>query len=129
MASTRQEKPTFDTGPGASVTSRYHDYEEDVVGVRVDDLRDFKNASVEDFLQFVAGEFFAAGAFWLGVERIVTTDIWYKDALFWICAVALMSGLIIGYFGYKQLARRQTRIESIIQKATEGGKEWPKVNT
>ena len=107
-------------GTGASVTSRYHNREQDIVGVDVNDLKEFKSGSVEEFLQFVVGEFFAAGAFWLGIERIATVIEWYKDAVFWICVIAFIAGLVIGFFGYRQLARRQTRIDNIIAAAMRG---------
>ena len=106
---------------GATVTSRYFNVEQDVVGVAVDALRDFKSASTEEFWQFVIGGFLVSGSFWLGVERLATAPIWWKDTVFWICVVAFLAGLIIGYFGYRQLKRRQTRIDAIINAAIAAG--------
>lgn len=105
---------------GATVESRYHDRTQDIVGVNVEDLREFKSASVEEFWQFVVGEFLAAGAFWLGVERFVTEPNWQEDALFWICVAVLLAGCVIGYFGYRQLSRRQSRIDRIINATLSG---------
>jgi hypothetical protein len=84
----------------------------------VADLRDFRTSSIEEFGQFAIGEFLVAGAFWLGVERFITTENWRTDVLFWICAVTLVAGLVIGFFGFKQLSRRKTRIDKLIESGT-----------
>lgn len=102
---------------GATISHRYINIEEDVVGVAVDALRDFRSASTEEFGQFAIGGFFAAGSFWLGLERLASAPIWWEDAVFWFCVVAFLAGLIIGFFGYRQLKRRQTRIDIIIRAA------------
>lgn len=78
-------------------------------------IRNFKSASVEEFWQFVIGQFFAVGGFWLGIERLVTVGYW--DALFLMCVVSVIAGCVIGYFGYCQLQRCQTRIDHIIASA------------
>ena len=83
----------------------------------IDTLRDFKSGSIEEFLQLVVGEFFAAGAFWVGVERIFMAENFLKDTLFWVCVVGFIAGLIIAVFGLRQLSRRKTRIDSIINRA------------
>lgn len=102
---------------GATLQPRYHDREHDVVSMDVNELRDMGNASHEEFMQFVAGEFLMAGAFWLGVERFVTVESWQVDLLFWICVVSFVAGGVIAWFGYRQLRRRQKRIETIITSA------------
>jgi hypothetical protein len=104
-------------GGGAAINPRYHDRDADFVGVDVNDLKDFKAASIEEFWQFAIGQFFAAGAFWLGLERLLTASNGLKDPLFWICVIAFIAGSIIGYFGYRQLSRRQGRIDRIIEDA------------
>ena len=126
MANNQQNNggsPKFDTRPqtGASLKSNYLDRRQDVVGVSVDDLMDFKSARIEEFLQFVIGEFFAAGSIWLALERFATVPDWRQDAVFWICIVAFIAGVIITIFGYRQLKRRQTRIDRIIASAIGSG--------
>lgn len=99
---------------GASVTSRYLHRQQDIVGVALSDLEDFKAASTEEFWQFAIGQFFAVGGFWLGVERLFTVTNVVGDPLFWICVVSFIAGATISYFGYRQLKRRQTRMDKII---------------
>ncbi|WP_090879375.1 hypothetical protein [Bauldia litoralis] len=106
-------------GVGATYTATYVDRVIEGVPVSIRELEDFKSASVEEFWQFVAGEFLVAGAFWLGVERLVTVDNAMADLLFWICVVAFVAGCIVGFFGYRQLSRRQSRIEEIVAAAKE----------
>lgn len=109
--------PAFKTRAGASITSHYHDRQQDIIGVSVDDLRDFRSAGIEEFWQFAIGGFFASGSFWLGVERLASAPMWWEDTTFWICVVAFLAGLVIGFFGYRQLNRRQSRIDNIIRSA------------
>jgi len=85
--------------------------------VDINELRDFRSSSAEEFFQFVAGEFLAAGSFWLGIERAITVPVFYTDPLFWICVVAFLAGTVIAVFGYRQMHRRKSRIESIIGSA------------
>lgn len=111
------ERTDKQTHTGASITPRYHDREQDIVGIGVEDLEDFQAASVEEFWQFVIGEFLVAGSFWLGVERVSSVPVWEKDVTFWICVVSFFAGLVIGFFGYRQLSRRHKRIQNIINVA------------
>ncbi len=92
------------------------------MGVNVRDLQDFKSASVEEFWQFLFGQFFCVGGFWLGIERLLTVEQAHKDALFLFCLVAFFAGAIIAFFGYRQLQRRQTRIDKIINSAIRQAK-------
>ena len=94
--------------------TRYHDRAQDVVGVDVKDLREFRSAGIEEFWQFVVGEFFAAGSFWVGVDRFFNSPNYLADPMFWVCVVAFIAGIVIGYFGYRQLSRRKTRMDDII---------------
>lgn len=114
-----QDKQKFkvEQPAGAFVDPHYHDLEQDMVLVTVDDLNDMNSASIEEFKQFSAGEFLAAGSFWVGVERVFTASPWYEDTLFWFCALGLVAGLVIGYFGYCQLQRRKNRIRKLVEKA------------
>lgn len=102
---------------GATIRTRYHDRIQDAVGVDVNDLEEFKAAGIEEFRQFVIGEFLVAGAFWLGIERAVTVQEFWRDLLFWFCFFAFIAGCTIGFFGYRQLRRRKTRIDRIISDA------------
>lgn len=126
MANNQQNKggpPEFDTRPqeGAALRSNYLDRRQDVVGVPVDDLVDFKSARVEEFLQFVIGEFFAAGSIWLALERYATVPDWREDGVFGVCVAAFIAGIVITAFGYRQLKRTQTRIDRIIAGAKGSG--------
>jgi hypothetical protein len=88
------------------------------VGVAVEDLEDFMESSTEELGQFSIGGFLASGSFWLGIERLVTVPRALEgDILFWICVVAFIAGATIGFFGFRQLQRRQRRIGRIIHAA------------
>jgi len=105
------------TQAGAGVTNQYHDYPDDIVGVRVSDLRDFRAARSEEFGQFAVAQFFAGGAFWLGIDRLASASSVLHDFVFWLCVVVLITSLIIGVVGFRQMRRRQTRIDEIIRSA------------
>jgi hypothetical protein len=102
---------------GATMGTEYYHRTTGVVPVAIDDLKDFKSSSVEEFLQFSLGGFFASGSFWLLVERFFTVPRWSADLLFWICVVAFAAGLTIGWFGFRQMKRRKTKIDEIILSA------------
>lgn len=102
---------------GAGYRAAYTDRKIPVVSVSIDELEDFKSASKDEFAQFAIAQFMAAGAFWLGIERLVTIPEFWTDLLFWICVVCLIAGCCVGYFGFQQMRRRQTRIERIITSA------------
>jgi hypothetical protein len=111
------------SGSGAKLNTKYHDREQHVVSISMDDLRDFKTSSTEEFIQFSIGGFLASGSFWLGIERFVTIAKWQSDFLFWLCAISFVAGTVIGIFGWRQLARRKGRIESIIEAAEKHHKD------
>lgn len=110
---------------GAQIGNRYLRYDQDVVPVPVTTLEGFRESSVEEFKQFAAGEFFAAGSFWLLVERAATIDRFWADLLFWVCVAFCLAGSIVGYFGYTQLRRRQTEIDRIIAAAKKNANPPP----
>jgi len=105
---------------GATYSTKYLDREIKGVPVSIDELEEFKTGSIEEFGQFVFGNFLVAGSFWLGIERALTTEPFWKDLLFWICVVAFVAGAVITFFGYRQMRRRQTRIDKIILSAETG---------
>lgn len=118
MADVAAAGTRYSTNSGARLRTTYYDREQDVVSVAMDDLREFKASSAEEFAQFALGEFMVAGAFWLGIERAVTIDqAWKVDLLFWICAIAFLAGAVIGFFGWRQLKRRKDKIDRIIAQA------------
>ena len=120
MADTTASEAKFSTDPeaGARLRVNYYDLEQDRVSVAMDDLKEFKSSSIEEFAQFAFGEFMVAGAFWLGIERAATIDdFWKTDVLFWICAISFIAGSVIGFFGYRQLKRRKDKIDRIIEQA------------
>jgi hypothetical protein len=100
---------------GAAVLPHYHDTTIAVVGVPVEDLRDFSDSSKEEFGQYTLGQFLASGGFWLAIERAVTVG--FSDHLFWISLIALVAGLGLSYAAFRQLRRRKTRIETYITRA------------
>lgn len=108
---------SFDTGDGARLVTSYHHRQQHAVSVNMEDLRDFRDSSTEEFWQFSLGGFLASGSFWLGVERFVTIPEWQEDILFWVCFFAFIAGSCIGFFGLRQLRRRRGRIDSIIKEA------------
>jgi len=104
-------------GAGATITPNYLGTSEDVVGVRVNDLREFKTSAMEEAGQFAFAEFFFAGSIWLGLERAFTVEDFWTDGLFIACVFSAILGSVVGYFGLKQLFRRKTKIEGIIKNA------------
>ena len=109
-------------GGGAGFQPRYHDHQPDIVGVDVDDLEDFKSSSLEEFGQFAFGEFLIAGAFWLGLARAVSSPSYKQALLFWVCVIAFVSGMIIAWFGLRQMSRRQGKLDKIIARAKRTAK-------
>ena len=97
---------------GARVVPKYHTSTHDIVGVPVIDIKDAAGSDVEEFLQFSVGGFFASGAFWLGIERLVTVG--YKDPLFYICVIALIFGAVLAFAGFRQTRRRINRLARYI---------------
>ena len=102
---------------GATFATIPYDREVGAVLVTMDELKDFKSSSVEEFGQFAVGEFFAAGGFWLSLERAITVQAFWTDALFWICVILCGAGITVGYFGLRQLRRRKDRIDRIVESA------------
>ena len=104
--------PTPDSG--AKLEVQYHTSTQGVVGVPVIDIKDAAGSAFEEFLQFSVGGFFASGAFWLGIERIVTAG--YRDTLFYICVVAFIFGIVLAFAGFRQSRRRMNRLARYIPK-------------
>jgi hypothetical protein len=71
------------SGQGETFSTILHSRALEGLPVTLDELEDFKNSSIEEFRQFAIGEFIAAGALWLGIERMITIQVFWKDALFW----------------------------------------------
>ena len=94
---------------GARLESRYHQKEQDVVGVPVGDIRDASSSANEEVLQFTVGTFFASGAFWLGIERVLTEG--WDDPVVWVCGVTVVFGLVLSITGFRQSQRRVRRLE------------------
>jgi uncharacterized membrane protein YdcZ (DUF606 family) len=97
------------------MSTRYADQTQLLTLVDVEDLEDWKTSMREESWQFSLAGFFASGSLWLGIDRYATYGL--SDRLFLICAAVLVFSAIIGYFGYKQLGRRQLKIERYIKKA------------
>ena len=108
---------TNSAGSGATVENQYHAATAQIVPVNVEDLREFKKSSQEEFWQFTLAQFFAGGAFWVIVERVFTVSSLRNDVLVWICAIIFICACIVGYFGYAQLSRRRSRIDKYIELA------------
>lgn len=108
---------TSGNASGATFSTVYRDRRLETIPVTVDELRQFKADGFEEFTQFSIANFFVSGSFWLGMEKALTDENFTKDILFWFCVICFMAGLIIGYFGYRQLSRRADRIERIIQSS------------
>jgi hypothetical protein len=100
---------------GATFGTRYYGRALEGVPVTIDELEDFKSSSLEEFGQFAIGQFFMAGSFWLGIERLVTIGVFWADTLFWVCVVAFIGGSVVAYFGLRQLRRRRASIDRIIK--------------
>lgn len=94
---------------GARLEPKYHAQEQDIVGVPVMDIRDASSSAKEEVLQFSVGGFLASGAFWLGVERLLTVG--YSDALFLVCIAFFICGVVLAYVGFRQTMRRVSRLE------------------
>ena len=123
MAKESDTKIVISEDSGAKTRVVYAENQEHVINVMVGDLKSWKSSSLEEFAQFALAEFFAAGAFWLGVERWFTVDNWQQDILFWICGMAFATGMIVGFFGLKQMKRRRDRIQEYIDRAEFSAKE------
>ena len=83
---------------GAQINPRYHATRPDVVGVPVMEIKDASNSAKEEVFQFAAGNFLASGAFWLGIERLITVG--FKDVLFLSCIAFFLCGVVVGVMGF-----------------------------
>ena len=72
------------------------------------EIKDSTDSAREEIYQFSFGNFLVSGAFWLGTERLVTEGL--GDFLLWVCVIALFSGSLLFYTGYKQSQRRLARL-------------------
>lgn len=99
---------------GAQIEHKYHKAIHDAVAVPVMELEDSSNSIMEEVSQFSIGNFFASGAFWLGVERLITVG--YNDALFISCIPALCFGVTLSIVGFRQSKRRMNRLARYIPK-------------
>ena len=97
---------------GAKIIPQYHATRPDVVGVPVMEIRDASSSAKEEIFQFVAGNFLASGAFWLGIERLVTVG--FEDTLFLACIAFFLCGVVVGVMGFRQSLRRVTRLSRYI---------------
>lgn len=80
-----------------------------------DQLIDMKESSVEEFWQFTIAEFVVAGALWLAIEKFVDrAENEPLSPIFWICLVAVLLGATVGWAGFRQLRRRKTKIDKIL---------------
>ena len=84
----------------------------------VDELEDLKSGSRDEFAWFAVGQFFVSGAFWLGVERMVTESVFWTDRLFQTCVILLLAGAIVSYANFRSLQRRRSKIDRIISTAS-----------
>ena len=100
---------------GATMSTEYADQDQVLTLVDVEDLREWKTGMREESWQFSLAGFFASGALWLGIERLVTEGL--GDKLFLMCVVALIFSGTVGFFGLRQLGRRQRKIDRYIIKA------------
>jgi hypothetical protein len=124
LSTTRQAQPPGAlANSGAQVLHDYLNRTEPTVGVTVDQLRDFRDSSIDEFKQFAIGGFLASGAFWILIERVFTEPLWWQDRLFQFCILALIAGIVVGYFGFQQLARRKRGMDRIIRDAEKLQKE------
>jgi len=100
------------SGNGAQLEPVYHHNKQSIVGVPVMDLREASSSAVEEVAQFSVGGFLASGAFWLGVERLVTEG--GTDALFLACIAFFICGGVLALTGFRQSLRRVRRLERYI---------------
>lgn len=100
------------SGAGAKFVQQYHTATQDVVGVPVMDIRESASYALEEVLLFAVGNFMASGAFWLGIERIITAG--YKDSLFQVCLLSLLFGATLAFVGFRQMRRRVSRLSRYI---------------
>ena len=96
------------TNDGAKFTVKYVDTEHEVVGVPIMELRDARSSAMEEVAVFTFGNFLASGSLWLGIERLVTEQGFDWVAL--LCGVLFVVGVLLIVVGFRQAARRVTRL-------------------
>lgn len=100
---------------GATLSTAYASRQQTVTVIDVEDLREFQTSMSEEFLTFSISQFFVAGSFWLGLERYLTLEHPWNDALFLSCLVMLAAGLAVAIVAFRQLNRRKGKIGRIIE--------------
>ena len=93
---------------GAKFTVNYKHTEHDIVSIPVMEIKDASSSALEEVAVFAFGNFLASGSFWLGVERFVTEGI--KDPVLIGCGSAFLAGLVLTIVGFRQTARRVSRL-------------------
>ena len=102
----------YEPTDGSQFLPTYHNTKQDMGAVPIVDIRDASSFAKEEVAQFGVGGFLASGAFWMGLERLVTVG-WY-DTLFLCSCAFFVAGGVTAFFGYRQTIRRITRLERYI---------------
>ncbi|WP_139218704.1 hypothetical protein [Roseivivax halotolerans] len=101
---------------GSTITTSYGTINQEVVPVTKDQLIEMKESSVEEFWQFAVAEFVVAGALWLAIEKLLDRSEGEPlSPIFWVCLVAVALGAVVGWAGFRQLQRRKTKIDKILE--------------
>ena len=99
---------------GATLEPEYHQGKQGIVGVPIMDIRDATDSALEERVQAVVGTFFASGSFWLGVDKLVSDEL--TGTVFIVCGSAFAFGVVLAWAGFRQSARRVSRLERYCPK-------------
>ncbi|MEG3155825.1 hypothetical protein [Sphingomonas sp. RB1R13] len=94
---------------GATLEPIYHQGKQGVVGVPVMEIKDATSSAFEERMLSVVGTFFASGAFWLGVDKLISEGP--ANPVFLVCLISMVCGGVVAWTGYRQSARRVNRLE------------------
>ncbi|SMX31618.1 hypothetical protein OCA8868_00452 [Octadecabacter ascidiaceicola] len=97
---------------GAIIENTYHSLNEEVCPVPKSAILENSSSALEEIWQFSVGGFLFSGAFWLGLERLLTVG--KDDALFLACIAFVICGGVLAVSGYRQAQRRVSRLEKYI---------------
>ena len=99
---------------GSTIQNNYYQMQEDVCPVPKSAILDNSASAREEIWQFSLGGFMFSGSFWLGAERLYTEGA--TDPLLWICGACAVCGGLLAITGFRQAARRVSRLEKYIPK-------------